>query len=516
MSLNTKNTNQCTRFIIPWVLSKKNSLQYDLDRWIMFSEWNFHSNDISVEKLAIDKFYTITQHENSYLYKELEGKSSFYKEKFKLLQNYHFENFHKNFDDKKNSANYARLIYIQRFFGDQENIHESVKSSRYSRDIREMTLETYDDSKVDIIDWIDEISRKYVFLKQALFIPVKVSSIFSEDDFFYEIKYSKYLARRIKNKVKMNGYTDEGNATVFKELYSSEYSSNYDPSVAYFDPIEHILKKNDKQFFKNILNKLDLDDQFYKKILKKKKFELNDSEKLALLNDLLEVINRKYFQVIVSQQKYVMKRIILNVSKSRQRMSLKDILVNMLQRIDGNKVEGLYFLNQYCQRDDIVSFLDIIEDTASMDFNVLYHTLILYTNMSVIEKSDFLRMESILKMLEMLFEKKSLMTYLDETLEELESVLKTHELDMTHTTRKIKSFLSYFLSDLFEVSKEKGDRKYLNQLYMDDLRSILDKNDKVFPTLFLDYFDFLSVDKLLGKIDETTESSIFKKILYRI
>jgi hypothetical protein len=407
------------------------------------------------------------------------------------LQNFYLQNFQENYNSKNNSANRARLILLQRIMSDQTNIHDPIKFSRNKENIVGVTPEIYEENIAEILNWKKETFRDYIFSKKALFVPARAGSIFSDNEYLYDIKYSKFLSRSIKNKVKLNGYESEENIAIFKELYSLEHSLKYNCYVSYFDPIKYIIQDND-----DLMNE----------VLHKLKFDTDDQ--INFINDFLEIINYQYHRAIITQQEYVLKTIILSISKSRRRMSLKDVLLNILQRFEKDE-EGGYFLCEYIQRDYIIFILNLIEDVDSMDYRALYAALNLLSQ--DLNRDDYINIYALIMMLENLFDKKSLLSISDETLKDIENVFEHYNIAYT---RKIKLYLSNFLKKLFDVSVEKGNRKYVNSLYMEDIDFILKQENKLFTTIFAEYFDFLLIYKLHGMIDEQEESSFFKKTLY--
>jgi len=475
--------------IRPWLWTKSNCLLYHKNNHHIYDKWSFLSNNLPLKKLAIDRFYVLELDNNNSLSikkKEKICKGIFLTEFEKLYHHYILENFLENFDGEDTPINKNLFLNLQKnWFNLSEYLH-CEKDYAY---IPELNPQNFSDYCQSLVDFKNHAFKEKLLNQKFLFVPACFCSFFSNKDYLYEIKSQKYIARHIIEKIKISKYDDIENILLFNELWAKEHSSQFDEDIAYFDPLLFLNDTYYSEFLEFILKPLEDKD-----LLKQ----------LQFMKDFLDIINIFYFNAIISQQQFVLNRILLTASKTRK-MSILDILKNMHKLIVNKNVEEMFFLNVVCPRIHIEYLIELITDCSDQDIESI--RIKLYMSSPVIFDKDLFILSEIMFMIEGLFEKKPLLSFLEKTLNSIEIIYDTYNIDFTN---KIKIFLFTFLSFLFDIGNQTGDRKYLNKTYMEDLSSILNKK-KIFTTWSLRNFDFLQISKLAGVIDDNVKSSIFKK-----
>ena len=489
-----------------WLLKKKNYLQYGLNLSIL-DESTFLSNDFLAEHLEVADFYSIKTQQNGHTEFEdnLKGKEVFFSKWYKMKKMFTYDNFSKNFDDKKNSRNPSLVMSIQQLWSSKYSMPEFVNSHKGLNDILSISAENFLLNQNEILNWKNLTFRQNNYSKCALFVPATTNSVFSKKNYYYEIKYYKYLMRNVVNKMKMSGFSETENIENFKMHLDHDGSIRCDNNIAYFDPIKYIVfeKQESNSFYKLIIEPLSLSKEM----------------KYSFIHLILDIINIQYFEVVKAQQDYVVNRIILTPSKSRSRMNLKDVLENMIQRFNEKRTNAMYFLDFRIERENVEYLIEIIKNDPSADFRILY--VVLQWDKYNMTEEKYSQIDQLIFQLELIFQRKTLRSFVQDTIQMIQILFEDAHIPFS---RKMKSYLLAFLSNLFEVDQQKKnktisegsqekhalDRKYLNEFYMKDLR-MLKNGDKIFTTLLLEHIDFLSIQKMMGYLDDNIESSIFKR-----
>jgi len=479
--------------ISSWIFRSQNCLYYGKNPDFE-NEMAFFSNNFDISNLLIDRFYRLQIHNNGKTdtehYSKKNVKDDFFVELADLKSKHVLSYFKKNFDKVDAPRNRALLIVLQEAWFIVKDKLENAQDSDSISSLNPIDFENYMD---ELFNWKDIAITNSDLSFDCIFVPGTYQSIFSNEHYFYEIKHNKFQSKSFDDKVHLYGNSKEEKALYFDELEKCEYGQNFDDRISYFNPFLLLQKKYRHKFYEII------------KVLYQRFLEDCEQEFGSFMTELLHIINNTYFNSIIAQQQYVFNRIFLYHSKNRK-MTIDELIINMQNRIQESGQDSLYFHDTLCHFKTLSKLSTLLTqlNITSITEELVYEIIPSYSN-SPKELDELL---SIAYLLGRLYKKTALIEFVDTALFHIKNHFLKYKIKYN---RKTNDFFSKFLYDLFQVNKKiKGDRKYLNDFYLNDLNSFLKKN-RVFTSKLLDQFDFLKPKKIKGEVDEETTSTVFKK-----
>lgn len=490
---NMTNFNNYLDVIFPWLESKRNVYHFNPNQDFIENKFSIIANELPFNSIEVDKFYLIHKtFANQYKYEVCKGKSVFLKLKAEHDQMYIVKEFYSALCTKDKDLILRHIISLK--------ANQLLQNELISIDtamLRKLIVTEEDIANIDIDqmrvndtafeDMVQHFLQKYKRInldKKFIYIPACYKSIFSSKNYMYEIKKHKYLYSTIKDKCILHGYSKYENIHINQDLMNHDHSIAYDHSVAYYDFINTSSEFQD--YILNIANTFVVENQ------------------QNFLFWILDAINYYFFDVVFLQQNYVLNRYLLTASKKRPKMTVKDVLISILQRIEEHETDQLYILGTNISIGMVIHLIDWIESNSiTLDSNrdirdQLKHLHYPHVNQDL----------PLIDLLYRLFWKVPLKESVNELVSVINSIHEQYSVKLEHGKKRE---LRQLFSDIFDASVDRttGDRKYLNKLYMKDLKSLI-KTDNLYITRELKSFNMLQPKILVG-LDNEIKSFFLKK-----
>lgn len=480
--------------ILPWLKSKNNLYHRTSEKDVIHDKFSIVANEIPIELTEVEKFYVIEKSSSGrFKYQTLKGISEFLKLIQHADQKYYVKEFHsalckgdKSLILKNIKALQAnQILQNELIFEDTKMLRQLVVTEEdiVSIDINEMQIN--ENIFHEMVEYFLQKYKKIEINEEFIYVPGCYKSIFSSKNFMFEIKNHKYLHSVLGEKINFNGYSKLENSFIKRDLIRNDHSICYMHEIAYFDFI------NTSQ-------------EFQEYILHIAKNSLEESKQIFLFW-ILDAINYYFFDVIFLQQNYVINRYLLTASNKRPKMTVKDVLTYILQRFEESKMDQIYVLGADISRNSVVHLIDWIENNkitldANRDIreqlsNVQYHR----------QEEDAL----LINLLYRLFWKVPLKESVKELISVLQKIHNEFGFKIEHGQKKQLTQLFYHIFDV-SLTKTAGDRKFLNKLYIKDLK-LLNETDDFYISRALKGFDMMQPNILMGFTREEEQSYFLKK-----
>lgn len=480
--------------ILPWLTSKNNFYRRNSEKDFIHNKFSIIANDIPIELLEVEKFYVIEKLSTDlFNCQTLMGMSEFSKLIKKSDQKSYMEKFYSALCKGDKSLILNHIISLR--------ANQILKNELISEDtkmLRQLVVTEEDIACIDINDMqisenafnemVEYFLQKYkkIEMKEKfIYIPVCYKSIFSSKNFMFEIKNHKYLHSVLGSKINFYGYTKFENNSIKRDLIRNDHSIGYIDDIAYFDFIN-----TSQEFQEYILHVAEIS---------------GEESKQKFLFWILDAINYYFFDVIFLQQNYVINRYLLTASNKRPKMTVKDVLTAILKRFEESKMDQMYILGADISRNSVVHLIDWIESNkitldANRDIreqlsNLQYHCY----------DEDAL----LINLLYRLFWKVPLKESVKELILVLQKTYNEFGFEIEHGRKKQLTHLFFHIFDV-STTKSTGDRKFLNKLYIKDLK-LLNETEEFYISRALKGFDMMQPNIIMGFASEEEKSSFLKK-----
>lgn len=480
--------------ILPWLTSKNNFYLRNSEKDFIHNKFSIIANDIPIELLEVEKFYVIEKLSTDlYNYQTLMGMSEFSKLIKKSDQKGYMKEFYSALckGDKSLILKYIKSLQANQILKN-ELISEDTKMLRQlvateediaSIDINDMQIS--ENAFNEMVEYFLQKYKKIEMKEKFIYIPGCYKSIFSSKNFMFEIKNNKYLYSVLGEKINFYGYTKFENNSIKRDLIRNDHSIGYIHDIAYFDFI------NTSQ-------------EFQKYILHVAEISVEES-KQNFLFWILDTINYYFFDVIFLQQNYVINRYLLTASNKRPKMTVKDVLTSILQRFEESKIDQMYVLGTHISRNSVVYLIDWIESNK----------ITIDANRDIREQlssAQYYRYDEdtlLINLLYRLFWKVPLKESVKELILVLQKIYNEFGLEIEHGRKKQLTQLFFHIFDV-STTKTTGDRKFLNKLYIKDLK-LLNETQEFYISRALKGFDMMHPNIIMGFASEEEKSSFLKK-----
>ena len=483
-----KDNKFFNKALIDWIVQSKNSLightlQFPFDDYYTFS------NELPVSGQNIQKFYSIKISDDFIVsIEEFRGKKSFDKQYYRLKQFRAFYEFNKRFWNTDISRQKAQLSLLADY------LYDSMVFLRCSlnetNEIRKILTNDFSESFDEIVSFfkthIIDISNECMII----FIPSTYSSLFSGKSYFFEINAFKYNKKRNFDRIEFFENDTYCNQLIANDLFQSEYSTKFDRSISYFDPIRIFLESNQADF-----------DSLEESIA-----AIEQHRRAGFLTDIFSILNYYYFESLIEQQKYLIYRMMLVSSKKRPKLSLLDVLLKIHNIHTSSGKEDIYFADIISYQDHIELLIEIIKSQKIGNIRQLNEYMMNLNFFDVVDQQDALKLKNILMFLSRLFHKKSLDDFKKEIMNDVKHTYNSYGISF----KQVHSNFASMVNRLLEIPRKTlGEKKYLNDFYFNDWNNFLNTNGDNIIFQKKQEIDFLQNKKLTGGISKTIKSEYF-------